>query len=153
SEEGVTPADIEEASKHGREGLLELFRLLGTSTDPALRDAAGRALVSLWAQDQLVTEEEKAIVTRGFEVAWHARRRYPREMKTPIPISANYGVSFRREGVIGGGQLEWSHRITGAERASLETFSPWHAGAGHVRFHIDPRDFPSNGPHRLVLQA
>ncbi len=36
---------------------------------------------------------------------------------------------------------------------ALEEFSPWTAGRGHLRFSIIPDDFPTNGPHRLVLQT
>ena len=49
--------------------------------------------------------------------------------------------------------LEWSHRIVGARRAALEEFSRWSRGRGQVAFSIVPDDFPTNGPHRLVLQT
>ncbi len=49
--------------------------------------------------------------------------------------------------------LEWSHRVTGARRATLEEYSPWTPGAGRVEFTIIPSDFETNGPHRLALQT
>ena len=52
-----------------------------------------------------------------------------------------------------GADLEWSHRIVGARRAALEEFSAWKAGRGAVDFSVIPDDFPTNGPHRLVLQT
>ena len=151
----VSPADVLDAADHGRSALMDLFRLQGTAADPAVREAAGQALATLWARDELIAEEEKAIVSRGFAATWRARRRYPRRMAAPIPVSATYGVPFLREGGPGvaPGNLEWSHRVVGAERASLEQFSPWRAGPGFVEFTINPGDFPANGPHRLVLET
>jgi hypothetical protein len=102
-----------------------------------------------------VAEEEKAIVTRGFIATWQARRRYPRALRGPIPIAVDYGIPFLREhpDEVGPANLEWSHRILGSERASLEIFSPWTPGPGRVVFALEPGDFPANGPHRLVLQV
>jgi hypothetical protein len=61
----VTPEEIRALGEHGREGLIELFRLLETAPDAPRREAAGAALSRLWERDQLVAEEEKAIVTRA----------------------------------------------------------------------------------------
>lgn len=154
-ESNVTPAEIAELAGHGRSVAMDLFRILGTSTDPKFRTAAGQGLAALWARDQLVAEEEKAIVTRGFVATWRARRRYPRAMRRPIPMAVEYGVPFLDDegDRVRAQNLEWSHRVIGTERASLETFSPWTAGPGLARFEIEPRDFNSNGPHRLVLQT
>lgn len=152
----VTPAEVEAAADHGRAGLMELFRILGEAERPApLRDAAGRALAALWRRDDLIAEEEQALVRRGFSVDWRARRRYPRGLRAPIPIEVRYGVPFLVDGGkgVGPADLEWSHRILGAERAGLERDSPWTAGPGLAAFAVDPGDFAGNGPHRLVLQA
>jgi len=65
-------------------------------------------------------------------------------------------VPFLTEGGPGvePGDLEWSHRVTGAKKASLELFSPWTAGAGLAHcFTLVPTDFETQGPHRLVLEA
>ncbi len=155
AEADVTPAEIADSARFGREGLIDLFRLLETAPDADRREAAGRALASLWKRDELVAEEEKAIVRRGFSATWRARRRYPRDLAAAIPIRVEYGVPFLREaaGEVGPGDLAWSHRITGAERASLEEFSPWTKGVGVATFSIDPADFTGSGSHRLVLQA
>jgi hypothetical protein len=151
----VPPAAIEAVAEHGREGILELFRLLDTASDPLRRRAAGRALATLWARDQLIVEEEKAIVTRGFEVSWQARRRYPRALHAPIPVGVRCEVPFlEADGPgVSPSALEWSYRITGAERAALETFSPWKRGPVEVRFELEPGDFTTMGPHRLIFQA
>jgi hypothetical protein len=153
--EDVTPEEIELASTLGRAGLLELFRLLEEGRSPEVRSAAGHALSVLWARDELIPEEEKALVRRGFEANWIARRRYPRELRIDIPIGVDYGVPFLKEGSRGvaPGNIEWSHRVTGAKRASLEVFSPWSAGPGSTHFSIVPDDFEGNGPHRLVLET
>jgi hypothetical protein len=73
----------------------------------------------------------------------------------PFPIEASFGVPFLVEDGPGVSprNLEWSHRILGAERASLEEPSPWKAGNGSARFQVDPGDFPANGPHRVALAA
>ncbi len=117
--------------------------------------AAGRALTRLWRDDQLVAEEEQAILRRGYSVTWRARRRYPRALHVEIPIAVTIEVPFLidDEFHVGADHLEWSHRILGARRAAMEEFSPWKAGPGRVNFSIIPDDFPTNGPHRLVLQS
>jgi hypothetical protein len=155
AEPDVTPAEIAGAARFGREGLLDLFRILGTAEDAPRREAAGRAIAAIWKRDDLIAEEEKALVRRGFAVEWRARRRYPRGLAVPIPIRVEYGVPFLREAEdeVGPNDLAWSHRIAGTQRASLEQPSVWNVGAGHAEFAIDPADFPGNGPHRLALQA
>lgn len=148
-------AVIEEAASHGRAGLIDLFRILGTADSPAARAAAGRALAALWAQDNLIAEEEKALVLRGFEARWQARRRYPRALRAPIPIVVTYGVPFLDGGGPGvaASNLEWSHRILGSRRMALESYTPWTAGPARFEFALIPGDFDTNGPHRLILHA
>jgi hypothetical protein len=151
----VSPDEIRTVGEAGREGIVELFRLLETATDAPRRAAAGAALARLWERDQLVAEEEKAIVTRGFEVTWHARRRYPRGLSRPVPVEVRFGVPFLAPGGPGvrPEQLEWSYRIVGADRASLETDSPWTPGPVAVRVEVDRAEGPTAGTRRLVLQA
>ena len=155
SEIHVTEAEILAASKCGRAGLRDLFELLATSTNLSHRDAAGQTLSALWTQDELIGEEEKALVLRGYKADWHARRRYPRRLTGPIPIQVDYGVSFLKQGGVGldPHRLEWRHRILGAERLALEEFTPWKSGHGRAEFAITPGDYVSNGPHRLSLHA
>ncbi len=151
----VTPAEIVATAQFGRAGLRQLFEILATSTKAELREAAGKALSILWTQDELIAEEEKALVLRGFKADWQARRRYPRRLQGPIPISVSYGVPFLNS--VGEGnvppRLEWAHRILGAERVSLEEFTPWKPGLARAEFTILPADYASNGPHRLALHA
>ena len=150
-----SPEEVEGAAEHGRAALIELFRLLGTAEKPAIRDAAGRALGRLWARDELINEEEKALVRRGFTVQWRARRRYPRAMTRPIPIEASFGVPFLVEGNPGvqPSNLVWSYRVLGAKRAGLEVDSGWVKGPGLASFEVEPGDFATLGPHRLALAA
>jgi hypothetical protein len=152
---GVSADEIREAMEFGRPGLFEFFRLLSEAKTPGIRDAAGQALATLWARDELIGEEEKAIVRRGYRVDWRARRRYPRALRCKIPFTVDFGIPFLREDGDGvrPSQLEWSYRVGGARRASLESFGPWTAGPGRAAFHLFPGDFETNGPHRLVFEA
>lgn len=155
AEPDATPEEIVSAARFGRAGLMELFQILTESPTQAQRNAAGRAISILWARDDLVAEEEQALVRRGFAAEWHARRRYPRALRSPIPITVSYGVSFLHDEGPGihAENLEWSHRLTGARRAALEDDSPWTSGPGRFSFSVIPGDFDANGPHRLVLQT
>ncbi|QEH36786.1 hypothetical protein OJF2_53710 [Aquisphaera giovannonii] len=157
-EPDVTPEEVAGASRFQRAGLMELFRIMGdpeSRLTPAHREAAAAALATLWAEDQLVAEEEQAFVRRGYVVDWKARRRYPRALACPLPIAVHYGVPALRASGPGvhADNLEWSHRILGARRASLEQWSPWAPGAGRPSWEILPGDFEGMGPHRLVLEA
>ena len=151
----VSPERIEAVAEFGRSGAWELLRIFSSTDSESRRMAAGRALTRLWRDDQLVAEEEQAIVRRGYSVTWLARRRYPRALQVDIPIVVTISVPFLLDDGrhIGPEHLEWSHRILGARRAALEEYSAWNSGSGCVRFSIIPDDFVSNGPHRLVLQS
>ena len=154
-EANVTSEEIEAVAEHGRAGVYELLRIFSSAPSEPARLAAGRALARLWLLDQLVAEEEKAVVRRGYTVTWSARRRYPRALRGEIPITVTYDVPFLEDGGhrVGPANLEWSHRVLGARRAAIEEFSPWAPGPGRVAFTIFPGDFETNGPHRLVLQT
>jgi hypothetical protein len=155
AEPDVTVAEIESVAEFGRAGLAELFRIFGESPAMPLRHAAGRALAALWAADQLIAEEEQALVRRGYAADWKARRRYPRGMRSEIPITVNYGLPFlAQEGPgIKAASLEWSHRVKGARRAAIEEYSAWTPGPAKLSFSLIPGDFEAGGPHRLVLQT
>lgn len=152
----VTPEEIEAVADHGRAGAWELLRVFSAPDTTAQQQAAaGRALARLWRNDELVAEEEQAIVRRGFTLTWKARRRYPRALRSEIPISVTYEVPFLHDDGrrVAPDNLEWSHRVLGARRAALEEFSAWKPGRGEVAFTLIPGDFETNGPHRLVLQT
>jgi hypothetical protein len=155
SDPDVTAEELEAVADFGRAGAWELLRIFSTTESESTRAAAGLALARIWRDDHLVAEEEKAVVRRGFAVTWSARRRYPRALYAEIPIVAAYGVPFLSDdrARIRAEDLEWSHRIVGARRAALEDSSPWKSGRAEVAFTIVPDDFPTNGPHRLVLQS
>ena len=148
-------ADVEAAPEHGRAGLIDLFRLLGTADRPEVRDAAGRALARLWRADELIVEEEKAVVRRGYAATWHARRTYPRALAVPIPIRVEFGVPFLvdQAGAVGPEHLVWSYRLLGTGRASLEEWTEAAPGVPSARFALIPDDFATLGPHRLALHA
>jgi hypothetical protein len=151
---GVAPDEVLTVARFGRAGLHELFRLQGESPSAAVRDAAARALAILWSEDELIAEEEQAVVRRAFNATWRARRRYPRDLACEIPIRVDYGLPFLSpEGPgLAPDRLEWSHRITGARRAAVEEESPPTAEGGRVEFTIVPADSDTDGPHRLSLQ-
>lgn len=153
---GVSPTEVEQVGRFGRAGAYPLFHILSDDARPDHRDAAARALLRIWTADELVAEEEQAIVRRLYHVRWEARRTYPRALKRPIPIGLFAGIreflpdeSERTRG----GKLLQSYRVTGTGRASFEEDSPWQPGVIDTRVTIDPDDFPTDGPHRLVLQA
>ena len=131
------------------------MRIFSTAQSEPQRQAAGGALARLWRLDQLVAEEEQAVVRRGYTVTWSARRRYPRALQAEIPVAVTYGVPLLQDDGrrVAPANLEWSHRVLGARRATLEEFSPWTAREGRVSFTMVPGDFETNGPHRLVLQT
>src|SRR5262249_39036714 len=154
-EGGGTTAPVEPAAERGRGGLMGLVPLLGSARSEAQRQSAGYALSVLWARDELIAEEEKALVRRGFEVRWRARMRYPRALRSEVPISVRFGVPFLREDGRGvrPTNLEWSYRVLGARRASLEVDSPWTPGPGRAEFTLWPPASETRGPPRLVLRA
>ena len=147
--------DVEAAAEQGRAGLIELFRLLGTAASPEVRAASGRALARLWHLDELIAEEEKAIVRRGYAADWRARRTYPRALAVPIAITVDFGVPFLRwnRGEVAPDNLHWSYRVLGTERAGLEAWSEPRSGSPSASFAIIPDDFATLGPHRLTLQT
>jgi hypothetical protein len=154
--DACTADEILDAPRHGRAVLLDLFRLLAEAPTAQMRSAAGTALAELWAANQLVGEEEKAVVTRGYEVSWRGRRRYPRELRATIRLEVRFGLPFlasSEERVVRADQLLWQYRVAGSRRASLEAWSDWVPGPVVVSVPIEPGDFAGNGPHRLVLEA
>ena len=151
----ILPKEIEAVAEFGRAGMLDLFRILETGKTREQRLAAGKALSVLWAGDEMIPEEEKAIVIRGHEVTWKGRRRYPRAMKSAIPFGVVVEVPFLTpEGKgVSPEHLEWSFRVTGSRRADLEAFGPWTKGSGRMEFTVIPDDFETNGPHQLAIQT
>jgi hypothetical protein len=149
-------SDILSAADHGRAALEPLFRWLGSDQDQSRRAAAGAALSRLWRLDQLVAEEEKALLVRAYEVRWNARRTYPRDIRIPIPIEIRFGTPvLHRDDLpaIEPDWVEWSYRVLGARRAGLELDSPWAPTAQSITFSIIPADFAERGPHRLIFAA
>lgn len=153
SDEDVTPAEVAASAAAGRAAMTELARLHATAAQPEIRRAAARGLLTLWGHDELVAEEEKAIAGRLFDVRWHARRRYPRELSRPIALDVAFGLDgVEPDTAVRPEALQWSYRVVGAHRASLEEFSAWTPGDGRAAWNIEPADFDSAGPHRLVLE-
>ena len=136
AEKDVSPAEIMAVASFGRAGLHDLFRIFGESPTASHREAAGRAIASLWAQDQLIAEEEQALVRRGYAVTWNARRRYPRAIRTEIPITVTYGLPFlslsEDDSGVTPANLEWSHRLTGAQAGGARGVFSMDCGTGQA---------------------
>lgn len=150
----ATVEETRDAYQYGRIVVQDLFRVLTEGTTPDRRQAALSALVRLWKADELIPEEEKAIVTRAFVTNWQLRRKYPRGLTGPLSIRVDYrlpetGVQelddWLRE------HLEWSHRVTGTRRASDDQWRKLGSPTPGAGFEIMPADFPEDGPHRLIL--
>ena len=112
-------------------------------------------MLRLWAADELIAEEEKALATRLYDVQWRARRRYPHALTGAIWFEVEFGLA----GLTPAGawirpdQLEWSWRIRGAPRASLEQISPWQVSEAPVRFASEAADLPPGPDVALAFQA
>ncbi len=68
----ATLEQIEEVAEFGRAGAWELLRIFSSAESEPRRLAAGRTLARLWRDDQLVAEEEQAVLRRGYSVTWKA---------------------------------------------------------------------------------
>lgn len=150
----ATVEEIRNANLYGRIVVHDLFRELTDGTTPDRRQAALVALVRLWKADELIPEEEKAIVTRAFHVNWLIRRKYPRGLTGNLGIRADYGLPGTGDADLDRWlveHLEWSHRVTGTRRASDDQWRSLPSGQGGAFFEIVPQDFPEDGPHRLIL--
>ena len=140
-------------AEHGRAGVWELLRVFSSTQSEPQRQAAGKALARLWRLDQLVAEEEQAIVRRGYTVTWSARRRYPRASR---PRSrSRYPSRCRSSRTVpsASDRQTWNGRLVcSAPAAPLSKSIPHGPPAPAARsFTIVPGDFETNGPHRLVL--
>ena len=108
----------------------ELLRIFSSSMAEPLRLAAGRCLRGSGFWTSSSPRKSRRSSGRGYTVKWNARRRYP-ALRAAIPISVSFDVPFLDdEPGVQPGNLEWSHRVVGTRRATLEEFSPWVAGAG-----------------------
>ena len=92
AENKATPDEIRSSARHGRLVVQDLFRVMAEGPSAEHRLAATESLVRLWRADELIPEEEKAIVTRSLVVDWQIRRKYPRLLSGQIQIRALFGV-------------------------------------------------------------
>ena len=155
AEPDVTPEEIEAVARFGRSGLAELFRLFA---EAPLADATRRRRDAPSASSgrRISSSPRRSRRSPGAAMrsTWSARRRYPRALRSPIPITVTYGLPFLTEDGPGikPANLEWSHRITGARRAALEEYSPWTHRfrpaelLGHPRRFRDQRPAPAGSP-------
>lgn len=143
------------SSRYGRIAVPDLFHLLSsTETEQTKKNAALRALISLWREDELIIEEEKAIIIRSFEVQWKHRRKYPRDMTGSFTIHASFGLPQLIDNELTSWlekHLQWSSRITGSRRATDQQWKTSDAFRPKIQCDINPEDFPENSVHRIGL--
>jgi hypothetical protein len=150
----ATPEDIRSAGVHGRATAPELMDLLRPERDAPTRAAAGVALAQLWVADELVAEEEQAIVRVGHRIECTARRVYPRELRRPIPLGVRIDICALAPGsALRDQNLQVAWKLDGARRLSYERYSAWTSPGEPFEFVVDPGDLPGRGPHRLAVGA
>lgn len=146
--------EIRRCDQWGRIVVPELFRILTEGATAEYRLAALEALVKLWRADELIPEEEKAILTRSFSVDWQIRRKYPRRLTGAIEFRAFFGPPELTDDKLRlwlVEHLRWSYRVAGTRRASDDAWQPARIGLRQCRFQVVAEDFPEDGPHRLML--
>jgi hypothetical protein len=154
AENTASPEEILSSAKFGRIVVHDLFRAMSEAPTPEHRLAATESLVALWKADELIPEEEKAIVNRSLFVDWQIRRKYPKGLRGPIGIRVRYGMPTLANASLNAWlheHLRWSHRVTGTRRAADDVWA--NAGVAPPRHHFEfmGEDFPDDGPHRLIL--
>lgn len=152
----ATIDEIRDSHRFGRFVVHDLFRVLTDGPSPDRRQAALESLVRLWKADELIAEEEKAIVTRAFVTNWRIRRKYPRGLSGRLAIKVDYGLPETGDEELNRwiiDHLEWSHRLTGTRRATDDQWRTLESRKSGAHFEIVPADFPEDGPHRLILHT
>lgn len=147
-------AEILGSYRFGRVVVQDLFEVLSGGSSDEIRYSAFESLVRLWQADELVAEEEKAIVARSFQIKWNHRRKYPLGLDGTFDISATYGLFELKDSGLRkwlSDHSQWSHRIQGTRRAIDDQ---WNQNLGDPPFvltEINSRDFPENTVHRIAL--
>ena len=149
------PEQIEAVAEFGRAGAWELLRIFSTTeSEPCAgrRAGPGASLARRPARRRGGTGAGPSRLFGDLEAPVGATR--ARSMPAS-PSSSRYEVPFLPDDPARcrPDDLEWSHRIVGARRAPWKSSRRGRPGRGDVGFSIIPDDFPTNGPHRLVLQT
>ena len=154
AENQATTEEIRAAHKYGRTVSRELFQIMTEGPSAEHRLAATEALVRLWRADELIPEEEKAIVTRALVAEWQIRRKYPRGLTGPIEITAIFGMPPLADLELTewlARHLRWQYRVSGTRRAADDAWQAAPIAFPRCSIEIMPEDFPEDGPHRLLL--
>lgn len=150
----ATPDEIRSSHQFGRAVVRDLFQVMAEGPSTQHRLAAIEALVRLWQADELIAEEEKAIVTRSMVADWQIRRKYPRGLTGPIEITATFGMPQLTDVKLNewfARHLRWQYRISGTRRVTDDAWQAAPIAFPRCSIEIMPDDFPDDGPHRLLL--
>lgn len=150
----ANPDEILGSYRYGRVVVQDLFEALTGGASDEIRHSAFEALVRLWQADELIAEEEKAIVTRSFQIKWNHRRKYPVSLNGTFDISATYGLFELKDSELQrwlSDHSRWSYRIQGTRRAVDEQWKQNLCDPPFALTEINSRDFPENTVHRIAL--
>lgn len=147
-------AEISNSAVHGRSVLPDLLSLLQDEAPADRKNAALEALIKLWRADELIAEEEKAILSRAIQVSWKQRRKYPRDFSGQFQITALFRLPLLADKSCNEwlrNHLRFETRVTGTRRATDEQWKPLPADSSQLTMEIESRDFPEDSIHRLML--
>lgn len=150
----ASPEEIRSSFQFGRIVVADLLQVLTEGKTPEIRNSAFESLVQLWKADELISEEEKAIVTRSVQIEWHQRRKYPRALTGSFQISARLGFPDTADQTVNQwlqSHLQFSRRLTGSRRAAYEVWQAVPHHSADVQAELHAGDFPEDQVHRIAL--
>lgn len=146
--------EIRQAARHGRTVLPDLLATLADGKSEDLKSAALQSLVELWRADELIAEEEKAIITRAFQIIWKQRRKYPRDYDGKFQIHALMCLPKIHDESCRNWlsqHLRWETRVTGTRKATDDQWRVIPHSEMQLQIHIESRDFPEDCVHRVMF--
>ncbi|MFM7317670.1 MAG: hypothetical protein ACKO5E_12055, partial [bacterium] len=146
--------EIRQAARHGRAVLPDLLGMLADGKSDEMKSAAFESLIQLWQADELIAEEEKAIITRAFQVEWKQRRKYPRDYDGNFQILGFISLpKIQDESRIVwlSEHLRWETRVTGTRKATDDQWQMIPPDEMQLQIQMESRDFPEDCVHRVML--
>ena len=154
---GIASQDeIRNSFRHGRAVLPDLLAMLGEETSIDQKKAAFEALLRLWQADELIPEEEKAILTRAFQIRWKQRRKLPRDFSGIFQIHVFIGLPEIEDESCRQwlkSHLTWEMRVSGTRRATDDQWKKINDSEMKLVIEINSRDFPEETVHRIMLHT